>query len=93
MGFGFNKLDYFFEIYYENPEIVVFDTYRFKIDQSKFNGELGKIWQEGKRLRWMNKLNLVSDGFNFFDDTKESQMKTLKNFIKQSYNYIQKIKA
>jgi hypothetical protein len=93
MGFGFNRMDYFFEIYYENPEIMVFNTYSCKIDQTKFDGRLGKIWQEGKRLRWMNELNLVSDGFNFFAETKESQMKTLKNFIKQSYNYIQKIKA
>jgi hypothetical protein len=93
MGFGFNRMDYFLSIYYENPEIVVFDTYSFKIDQSKFDGKLGKTWQEGKRLRWMNELNLVSDGFDFFAETKESQMRTLKNFIRQSYNYVQKIKA
>jgi len=92
MGFGFNRMDYFLSIYYENPEIVVFDTFSFKIDQSKFDGKLGKIWQEGKRLRWMNELNLVSDEFNFFSETKESQMMILKDFIKQSYNYLQKIK-
>jgi hypothetical protein len=44
-------------------------------------------------IGWMNELNLVSDGFDFFAETKESQMKILKDFLKQSYNYVQKIKA
>jgi hypothetical protein len=80
-------------IAYANPEIVIFETVLFKIDQIKFDGRLGKIFQQGKQLRWMNELNLVSDGFDFFAETKESKMKILKDFLKQSYNYVQKIKA
>jgi hypothetical protein len=53
----------------------------------------GKIWFEGRRLRCMNELNLVSDEFDFFSETKESQIRILKDFLKQSYNYVQKIKA
>jgi len=93
IGFSLNKMDYFFYIAYENPEIVIFDTYRFKIDQLKFDGSIGKTWSEGKRLRWMNELNLLSDEIDFFSETKESQMKILKDFLKQSYNYLQKIKV
>jgi hypothetical protein len=70
---------------------VVFNNFDFKIDQSKFDGKIGKIWSEGKRLRWMNELKLVSDEIDFFSQTKESQMRILKDFIKQSYNYLQKI--
>jgi hypothetical protein len=92
MGFGLDSLDYFLSIYYENPDIVVFDTYNFRINQLKFDGKLGKTWQEGKHLRWMNELNLVSDEFDFFSVTKESQMRILRDFIKQSYNYVQKIR-
>ena len=84
---------YFFSIYFENPEIVVFDTFNFKIDQSKFDGKIGKTWSEGRRLRWMNELNLVSDEIDFFSQTKESQLRILKDFLKRSYNYAQKIKA
>jgi hypothetical protein len=92
IGFSLNRMDYFLSIYYENPEIVVFDTFSFKIDQLKFDGKLGKIWQEGKRLRWMNELNLVSDEIKFLSQAKESQISILKDFIKQSYNYVQKIR-
>jgi hypothetical protein len=93
MGFSLNNMLYFFSIYYENPEIVVFDTFDFKIDELKFDGKIGKTWTVGRRLRWMNELNLVSDEIDFFSQTKESQMRILKDFIKQSYNYLQKIKA
>jgi len=93
MGFSLNNMLYFFSIYYENPEIVVFDTFDFKIDELKFDGKIWKTWTVGRRLRWMNELNLVSDEIDFFSQTKESQMRILKDFIKQSYNYLQKIKA
>jgi hypothetical protein len=93
MGFGLNRMDYFFALYYSNPEALAFRSYLLKIDETKFDGKLGKIWFEVKRWRWMNELNLVADGFDFFAETKESQMKILKDFLKQSYNYVQKIKA
>jgi hypothetical protein len=93
MGFGLNRMDYFFALYYSNPEALAFRSYLLKIDETKFDGKLGKIWFEVKRWRWMNELNLVADGFDFFVETKESQMKILKDFLKQSYNYVQKIKA
>ena len=86
-------MDYFFALYYSNPEALAFRSYLLKIDETKFDGKLGKIWFEVKRWRWMNELNLVADGFDFFAETKESQMKILKDFLKQSYNYVQKIKA
>jgi hypothetical protein len=63
-----------------------------KIDQSKFDGKLGKIWLESKRLRWMNELNLVSGDFDIFGETRESLLRILKDFIKQSYKYVKKIR-
>jgi len=92
MGFSLNKMDYFFAIYYENPEAIVFNTYLLKIDEPKFDDKIGKIWFEGRRWRWMNELNLVSNEFDFFSETKETQLKMLKDFLKRSYNYAQKIK-
>ena len=35
----------------------------------------------------------IEQFIDFFAETKESQMKILKDFLKQSYNYVQKIKA
>ena len=93
MGFGLNRMDYFFALYYSNPEALAFRSYLLKIDETKFDGKLGKIWFEVKRWRWMNELNLVADGFDFFAETKGTQLKILKNFLTLSYNYIQKIKA
>jgi hypothetical protein len=93
MGFSINNMDYFFVLYYENPEVVVFDTFSFKIDQQKYDGSVGKTWSEGKRLRWMNELNLVSNDFDYFSQSRETQLKVLIDFLKQSYSYVQKIKV
>jgi hypothetical protein len=93
IGFSLNKMDYFFALYYENPGAIAFRTYLVKIDESKFDEKIGKIWFEEKRWRWMNELNLVSDDIDFFSQTKESQLRILKDFLKRSYSYLQKIKA
>ena len=55
------------------------------IDPDKFDGELGKLWQEGKSLRWKNELNLAE--IDFFSKDKKSQVNIIEEFLKQSYNY------
>jgi hypothetical protein len=84
-GFVFKKLTYCFCIYYAQPEIVVFETVYLKIDIQKFDGLFGKLWEEGKRIRWKAELDLTEE--DFLEKRKHDQLNVLETFLLKSYNY------
>jgi hypothetical protein len=84
-GFVFNEIDYCFFIPYAQPENIVFETVNLDINPDKFDGELGNLWQEGKKVRWKTELNLAE--INFFSKDKKSQLNIIEEFLKQSYKY------
>lgn len=86
-GYVFDRLKYALCIYYSQPENLVFETVNLKINANKYNGELGVIWQEGKKLMWRNELNLADLDIQFFSSTKKTQLKIIEDFLKQSYQY------
>ena len=63
VGFVFNNLDFCFEILYSQPDNLVFETAKFKVDPEKFDGRLGKIWKQGNLIKWKVELNLSEIGF------------------------------
>ena len=86
-GYVFDRLKYALCVYYSQPENLVFETFNLKINPNKYDGELGVIWQEGKKLRWRNELNLADLDIQFFSSTKKTQLKIIEDFLKQSYQY------
>ncbi len=84
-GFVFNRIEGAFCIYYCSPENIVYETYNLKFDPDKFDGKIGKIWMEGRRVRWKNELDLNDVGF-FLKD-KKSQLESIQSFLKESYEY------
>ena len=88
-GFVFNRIEGAFCIYYYSPETVVYETYNLKIDLDKFDGKIGKIWMEGRRMRWKNELDLKDVGF--FQNEKKGQLEVIQSFLKESYAYSRSI--
>ena len=80
-----SRIDYCFFIPYAQPENIVFETVNLNINPDKFDGELGNLWPEGKRVRWKNELNLAE--IDFFSKDKKNQVNIIEEFLKQSYNY------
>lgn len=87
VGYVFERVKYAVCVYYSQPENLVFETFNLKIDLNKYDGELGVIWQEGKKINWKNELNLADLDIQFFSSTKKTQLKIIEDFLKQSYQY------
>jgi hypothetical protein len=85
-GYVFNRIDSAFCVYYAQPETLVYETYNFKINPDKFDSKRGKLWNEGRRLRWKDELNLA-DTNEFFFFEKKRQLEVIESFLKQSYEY------
>jgi len=83
-GLVFNHLESLFYIYYSQPETVIFETYNLTIDADRFDGNLGRLRKEGKRLMWKNELNIAETGF--LSSNRIGQFEILERFLKQSYD-------
>lgn len=92
IGYSIEKMNYGFSIGFGNPEILEFNTLLFQIDESRYDGQTGKIWREGRRIRWKIEYDLLTHDKNFFNKSTYDQMKVIQDFLKQSYAYVQSIK-
>ena len=63
MGFSLNSMDYFFAIYYTNPEAIVFNTYSYKIDESKL-GFLDSIINQSNR----DQIHILNNAYLSLDE-------------------------
>jgi len=96
-GHYIDKQDFFFGIYYERLNILVFETYQFPViaDVSLDLG-IGKIVRDSYTLnkhKWRNELALDSEECNFFEQTRECQMQCIEKFLSDSLEAVKKVQA
>jgi hypothetical protein len=93
IGYTMENLRFGFSIYYRDPDVINFDTYRFKPDKTKFENKrkkIGRVFIDyRKKLRYENVLDIVSSGFLL--KSKNKQIQILEKFLKESYEFVKSI--
>jgi hypothetical protein len=93
IGYTMENLRFGFSIYYKDPDLISFDTYRFKPDKAKFENKkkkIGRVFIDYRgKLRYENVLNLVSS--KFLLKSKEKQIQILEKLLKEGYDFVQSI--
>jgi len=98
-GYYFNKKeqDFFLGVYYEQLNILVFETHNFPVIP-----DISTVLNTGKIVRanhirnkhqWKNELALDSEEFNFFEQTRECQMQCIEKFLSDSLEAVKTVQA
>jgi hypothetical protein len=89
-GYYIDNKKYFVGIYYQNPNIISFETsYGFKL--GKYDHlEMGQI-ENGNQ--WYNELDMQSEEYHFFARSKSSQMKCIEEFLADNLRYAATLEA
>ena len=82
-GHYIDNRKFFMGIYFNDPQVVVFDT------ESAFTLEVTDKFEFGeiRNGRWFHGLDMTSEEHYFFSRTKVSQMKCLEKHFRKSYDY------
>jgi hypothetical protein len=89
VAYNINKLEYFIYIEYKQPETLIFETFYRVIEKEQENLRLGKIVFEYKRLRWVNRIDLLT--LDFFGLNKQDQLNLLKETIKTNLDFAKSV--
>jgi putative methionine-R-sulfoxide reductase with GAF domain len=82
-GYYLEKAKLFVGVYFDKPNMVVFDTeVTSKINDAE-SLKFGRL--DGDR--WYNELDLESEEIHFFARSKASQIQCLEKFIKENFEY------
>lgn len=91
------KQEFFFGVYYERLNILVFETYKLSvIPDISLDLSIGKIVRDSyttNKHKWRNELALDSKDVSFFDQERDFQMQCIEKFFSDSLEAVKKIQA
>jgi hypothetical protein len=89
LGWNLDSSDCFFGIYVDDPDTLVFETFRHKIrvDQLR-RGSMGQIFRSYGAERWEAALDLARDEGVLYTKSPVAQLETMEEFISRCYSCI-----
>jgi hypothetical protein len=90
IGYNLNQMEYFYFLFLDHPERIVFEIMRRKIIVEEV--ELGRLENRFGGLVWFHELNLNDPAVDFFKGkNKAYQLKILEDFLRESLCYAETI--
>lgn len=90
IGWNIDRLKYFFYLWFDAPEVVMYQTCYPPIDPSLHDGQLGQVYEDHIGGRWEHSLDLGSvDGF--FELSRERQQVIMVEFINECLEAIHRV--
>lgn len=88
IGYYFDNQKFFLGVYFDHPEVVMFETFRVTISRDAAErlavGRLEEIRSLPGGIRWVQELELESEEVHFFARSREQQMQRLEKFLDDS---------
>lgn len=89
IGYNINSMEYFFCIYFKDPDAIVFETFDREVDQEACSGRGGETFVSWGALRWRDILDLADPTVDFFTKPKGTQINILERFVRDSFDTAQ----
>lgn len=90
IGWNIDRLKYFFYLWFDAPEVVIYQTCYPPIDPSLHDGAFGRVFEDHIGGRWEHSLDLGSlDGF--FEAPRKQQLEIMVDFINECLEAIHKL--
>jgi hypothetical protein len=83
IGYNLNGMEYFFYINYDAPDHAGFETFGRVVKEGDISPRIGKFVTSSGRRKWVHTLDLASPQVDFFEKSKENQIRILKEFVIQ----------
>ena len=94
IGYNLSSMRYFFDIYYTNPEELVFETNIGKGDvRPSIDLSIGRFVSRGGNSYWENRLSLSESSNGFLSIKRSEQFELLKEFCKSSLEQAEAVRA
>lgn len=95
LGTNLKRPDYYLGIYFDRPEVLVFETAYAKVDpqaaaQPGIEGEVYE-WASGNGYGWRRELNLLAEESAFFVRTRARQIQLLDRFLRECLERVRQI--
>jgi len=94
MGVYLNKRAYWIGVYFDQQELLFFETYNQPVnkDSAETLG-VGTVyeWSSGNGFGWKRELKLESEEVHFFARSKANQMQVLENYLRECLELVKKI--
>ena len=93
VGYYVGASDYFIGLYYKEPALLEFATYKVKISKERSSTlDVGQLWDERPvGLRWRTMLDLEAVDVNFFALAKAEQLRCIEAFYLKSLKTAEQI--
>jgi hypothetical protein len=83
IGLNVNNMDYFFVVYLQEADILVFETFNIEIDPVKLADQPGRIFESYGKKRWENTLDCGAADLDFFGKSAHEQLTMLEQFLEE----------
>lgn len=95
IGFNIDRMQYFFFVRLNEPEVVVLDRYKHAVDPSGFDESLGRLLQPNSAgiTGWRGTLDLGHPDVGYFGAGQAEQVGILTEFFRESFAYAQQLPA
>ena len=96
VGVKLNQEAYRIGIYYERPDVLVFETRKAKVDKDAANGlGVGAVFQGRDKSAhgWRREVDLNSEDVHFFSRTKVGQFRYVEDFLKHNLELVKSVEV
>jgi hypothetical protein len=94
MGVYLNKRAYWVGVYFDQPELLVFETGNQAVNKDSAEAlGVGTVyeWSSGAGHGWRRELKLESEEVHFFARSKANQMQVLENYLRDCLELVKKV--
>jgi hypothetical protein len=91
IGLNINYMAFFFLLYLQDADTLIFETFNHEIDPNKFINLSGQIFESYGSKKWMNELDIATEEIDFFSKSSNEQLSKIEIFLEKCLDVVEQI--